>query len=210
MLDLILQFADYMGLIVFALSGAVVAVRKNMDIFGIIFLAFLPAIGGGTLRDLLLDLPVFWLTDGYAIILIILSAIFVFFFYNHVRNFKPLRWADAAGMSLFTVTGAAKAYALDFGFLIVVIMGTLTACAGGLIRDVITNEEPLLLKTDIYATAAILGASVYYAGMYTGFSQTFSVFAGILAAFVLRSLAIIFKLSLPQAIGKSSRSDPSQ
>ena len=198
MLETILAASDYVGIFVFALSGGIVAVRKNMDIFGIVFMAFLPAIGGGTIRDILLDQPVFWLSDSITIFLVLLSAVLVFFFYKQIENFRPLRWADAAGMSLFSVTGAAKTLELDHSFFVVVIMGTLTACAGGLVRDIVANDEPLLLKSDIYATAAIIGSITYFAGIYFGLNQSISVIAGITAAFLLRALAIIYRLSLPK------------
>ena len=197
--ELVLLFADRIGVFVFALSGGIAAVRKDMDLFGVIVLAFLPAVGGGTLRDLILDAPVFWLADTISIWLAAAGGLAAFFFTKFIEDFRPLRWADAVGLALFAVTGAAKAAELGHGFIIILIMGVMTASAGGLIRDVVANRDPLLLKEDIYATAALLGALVYAALFFLGVDPRIAFFAGMAAAFILRALALIFNLSLPKA-----------
>jgi len=197
--EFILRLADLLGVYVFAISGGIVAVRKDMDLFGVVVLAFLPAIGGGTLRDLLLDQPVFWLDDGWALLLGLAGGVTAFFFHGILEIFRPLRWADAFGMALFAVTGAATAYALDYGLAVVLIMGTLTASAGGLVRDVVANEEPLLLKHDIYATAALLAALVYFIAMRAGAGDAIAFFIALATGFIARALAIIFNLSLPKS-----------
>ncbi|MBU1288126.1 MAG: trimeric intracellular cation channel family protein [Alphaproteobacteria bacterium] len=197
--ELILTLFDRVGVFVFAISGGIVAVRKDMDLFGVIVLAFLPAIGGGTLRDLILDQPIFWLSDTPTLLLALAGGLTAFVFHRFLENFRPLRWADAFGMSLFAVTGAAKAMSLDHGLAVVLIMGALTASAGGLMRDVVANEEPLLLKKDIYATAALLGAGVYFGLATYGLPDTSAFIGGLAAAFTLRALAIVFKLSLPKS-----------
>jgi len=197
--ELLIEIADRAGVFVFALSGGIVAVRKDMDIFGIIVLAFLPAIGGGTLRDILLDQPVFWLTDTPSLLLALLGGLTVFVFHRAIENFRPLRWADALGMALFAATGAATAAELGYGLPIVLIMGTMTASAGGLIRDVVANEEPLLLRSDIYATAAMLGSLVYYLAHEAGLSSIPSFGLAFIAGFILRALAILKNWSLPKS-----------
>ena len=197
--ELLLQLSDRLGVFVFAVSGGIVAIRKEMDLFGVIVLAFLPAIGGGTLRDLLLDQPVFWLSDTTTLALALAGGLFTFSAHPIVSNFKPLRWADAFGMALFAVTGAAKAASLGFGLPVVLIMGAMTASAGGLIRDVVANEEPLLLKSDIYATAALLASAVYFTAISAGLSDLAAFGTGLAAGFILRGLAIIFGLSLPKS-----------
>ncbi len=196
--DLILLLGDRIGVFVFALSGGIAAVRKEMDLFGVVTLAFLPAVGGGTLRDVILDVPVFWLEDTISLWLALAGGLAAFLFYKVIENFRPLRCADAVGLALFAVTGAAKAAELDHGFIIILIMGVMTASAGGLIRDVVANRDPLLLKEDIYATAALLGALVFAALTYVGLAETMSFAGGFIAAFVLRALAIVFNLSLPK------------
>ncbi len=200
--EFLLMLADRIGVFVFAISGGVVAVRKEMDFLGVIVLAFLPAIGGGTLRDLLLDQPVFWLSDSITLILAMAGGVTAFFFYRYVSQFRALRWPDAAGMALFAIAGAAKAHALGHGFLVVVMMGTITASAGGLIRDVVANEEPLVLKEgELYATCAIAGSVVYFLLVQYGPSGTVAVAAGPATAFILRASAILFGLTLPRAKG---------
>lgn len=197
--DLILLLADRIGVFVFALSGGIAAVRRDMDLFGVIVLAFLPAVGGGTLRDIILNQPVFWLEDTYYLGLAALGGLAAFFFTKFIEEFKPLRWADAVGMALFAVVGAQKAAMLGHNFVVVVIMGAMTASAGGLIRDVVANQDPLLLKEDIYATAALLGALVYAALWFYGVDPRIAFAAGFVAAFVLRALAIVFGLKAPKA-----------
>ncbi|MEQ8557171.1 MAG: trimeric intracellular cation channel family protein [Henriciella sp.] len=197
-LEFLLFFADRIGVFVFAISGGVLAVRKQMDMFGVIVLAFLPAFGGGTLRDLLLDQPVFWLDDAPAILLAIAGGLTAFWFSRPLNEFKPLRWADAFGMSLFAVSGAAKAAALDYGVMVVVIMGVMTASAGGLMRDVVANEEPLVLKEgELYATAAFAGTLAYWGLSWLAAPEPVCFLAGLATAFILRGMAIIFGLKLP-------------
>jgi len=200
--DLLLLFADRIGVFVFAISGGIVAVRKQMDMFGVIVLAVLPAIGGGTLRDLILGQPVFWLSDTPTLLLALAGGLTAYVFHRFLENFRPLRWADAFGMSLFAVTGAAKAMNLDHGLAVVLIIGTLTASAGGLMRDVVANEEPLVLKDgELYATCALAGSLVYWLAATLGLGETAAFAAGMASAFILRASAILFGLSLPRAKG---------
>jgi len=193
-----IDIADYLGVFVFAVSGGLVAIRHNMDLFGILVISLFPAIGGGTLRDILLDVPVFWLSDPIIICIALaggLSAV-VYKSWTSVRLFV---WADALGLALFAMLGTLKSFELDYGFLTSVMMGTITATAGGLIRDVVCGGPPLLLKEDIYATAALAGASICYGLMYFEFSTAQSLIVGFIAVFTIRALAIKFKLSLPSS-----------
>lgn len=196
--ELALLVADRVGVFVFALSGGIAAVRRKMDLFGVVALAFLPAVGGGTIRDLVLDEPVFWLDDTVSLSLAALGGLTAFFVHKQIESFRPLRWADAVGLSMFTATGAAKAYALDHGFTVVLIMGVITASAGGLLRDVVVNRTPLLLKEEIYATAALLGSAVFFTVARSGADDRDAFLAAAIAAFALRAAAIIFNLSLPK------------
>lgn len=198
--EFLLELADRLGVFVFALSGGLLAVRKDMDLFGVIVLAFLPAIGGGTLRDLILDAPVFWLEDTVNITLAVFGGLCAFFAHRWIeRADKPLRVIDAFGMALFAVAGAAKTYSLGYSLPIVLMMGTMTACAGGLLRDVVANEDPLLLRQDIYATAALLAALVFFSVTYFGVGQLPAYACGISAGFLLRLIAIRYSLSLPKS-----------
>jgi len=196
-LDFALTFLDRFGVLVFALSGGIIAVRSQMDPLGVLILSFLPALGGGTLRDLILDAPVFWLTDPTALLMVLIGAVLAWLFTSRLDGFKPIRWADAVGLSLFSVAGAAKAIDLGHSVTIAVIMGGVTASAGGLLRDMVANDEPLLLKQDVYATAALLGALGYALSYQTGLSFELSTLIGFSLAFALRACAIRFGWSLP-------------
>ena len=197
--DLLLLIADRFGVFVFAISGGIVAVRKDMDIVGVIVLAFLPAIGGGTLRDVLLDQPVFWLNDAGTIYFSILGGLTAFVMHRWISKFKPLRWADAFGMALFAATGAAKAHLLGYDGFVVIMMGTITASFGGLLRDVVANEDPLLLKEEVYASAAIAAAAAYFIAASSGVGALIAFLIAAAIGVVIRGLAIIFNWSLPKS-----------
>lgn len=200
-LDFALTLLDRIGVLVFAVSGGIVAVRAKMDPLGVLVLSFLPALGGGTLRDLILDAPVFWLTDGTALTMVLLGAVLAWLFGAKVEEFKPIRWADAVGLALFAVAGAAKTLDLGHSIALAVIMGGVTASAGGLLRDIVANREPLLLKQDVYATAALMGALAYALSIRGGLSFELATLIGFSIAFAIRGCAIRFGWSLPTAGG---------
>ena len=196
----LLLLADRVGVFVFALSGGLVAKRAGMDVFGFIVLAFLPAVGGGTLRDLILDAPVFWLEDTLNLTLAVLGGLTAFVAHPLIeRAFKPLRLLDALGMALFAVAGSAKTLSLGHSPGIVLMMGVVTATAGGLLRDIVAREDLLLLKQDIYATAALLASATYLAAITLGFDPLAAYAAAIAAGFTLRMLAVRYRWSLPKA-----------
>ena len=192
---------DFIGVFVFAISGALAANRNNMDILGYIILAALPAIGGGTLRDIILDTPVFWLENSGYLFVILLAAVLTFFIPpKSGKPYQALEWADALGLSLFCVLGASKTYALTSNIPISVAMGAMTAAAGGMMRDVVVNEIPLILRKEIYATAALLGAFIFCLSFIFTDNETLSLILGGTVAFTLRGCALIFKWSLPKRI----------
>lgn len=193
---------DWMGVFVFALSGGLIAIRQKMDIFGVIVISMLPAIGGGTLRDILLAQPVFWLDDQISLLIAAGAGVAAFLAPRFWTKFRSLRWLDSAGLALFAVVGASKAYSLDYGLLICAIMGMITATAGGLLRDVVCNETPMLLKADIYATAAFAGAVVYFFSKEQGLSELISLSLGAGLVFTLRAVTILYKLNLPTSKGE--------
>lgn len=196
---LALALLDRAGVFTFALSGGLAAVRHRLDIFGVVVIALLTAVGGGTLRDLLLDQPVFWLNDHVSLLLASGAGIAAFLAPGFWSKIRSLIWIDAVGLSLFAVVGASKALQLGYGFLVVVIMGTMTATAGGLIRDIVCNETPLLLRQDVYATAALAGAATYGLCSVLGAGEPASLAAGAMMAFAIRAAAIRLRMSLPRS-----------
>lgn len=194
-----LEFAiEILGTAAFAISGALAASRKNMDIFGFCVMAMMPAVGGGTLRDLILDRPVFWVSNPWYVGVAVAAAIAVYF-----RHFKPggrtrlLVWADALGLALFASLGTEISLEAGAGAPVAVMLGVATGVAGGMIRDVICNEIPLVLVGEIYATAAFASSVAFIAMTAVGVPRDMALAAGVLIGFGVRAAAIIWKLSLP-------------
>jgi len=197
----ILYLLDLLGVGVFAVSGALAAGRKSLDLLGVVVIAVVTAIGGGTLRDLLLDRhPIFWIADPLYIVVITGAALFTVAW---TRRFRPpektLLIADALGLALFSIAGAQVAQQAGLSPVIVIIMGAITGTAGGMIRDVLTNEIPLILRpqTELYATAAIAGIALYLAMEAVGFPRAPASLAGMVAIAALRFAAILTRLKLP-------------
>ncbi|MGE0151876.1 MAG: trimeric intracellular cation channel family protein [Reyranellaceae bacterium] len=188
-----------LGVGVFALTGALAAARARLDIFGFALLAAVTGIGGGTLRDVLLDIgPVFWIEDhAYIVVCVAVAAVAFFAAPRLARGEKVILWADALGMALFCVLGAERARDAGATALVAVVMGVLTAAFGGIVRDVLCVRVPLMLRQEIYATAAAAGASLFVLLAELGAPQSAALLAGFLAAFVIRGAALIFHWSLP-------------
>jgi uncharacterized membrane protein YeiH len=195
---MLLQVLDYLGVAVFAMAGSIVASRKGLDFIAFIFFAMLTGIGGGTLRDLILDAPVFWLkSDGYLLVCLGV-AVSMWFCARLVEGFgKPLRWADAVGMAAYSVMGAAKAISLGETALIAVLMGGATATFGGILRDVVAGEPTAIVKPEIYVSAAFAGAAGYVALTALGVTGWTAAIAAGGVALVLRGGAIEYGWSLP-------------
>ncbi len=196
---MILHFFDLLGVAVFAVSGVLAARSRGLDLLGVIVIAAITAVGGGTLRDLLLNrYPIFWVTDAQYLTVIIASALATV---AYVRVRPPpgnaLLVADAVGLALFALSGAQVAEAVECPPIIVVLMGTMTGVAGGILRDVITAQVPLILRRDIYATAAIVGVALYLLLQACGLQRSWAFRAGMVVVVVLRLLAIRFSLQLP-------------
>ncbi len=195
----IVYFLDLLGVAVFAISGALSAGRKGLDLLGVLVIAVVTAIGGGTLRDLLLDRhPIFWIADPTYLVVITVAALLTIV-YVRVRPAprNSLLLADAFGLALFSILGAQVAEAARLPGIIVVLMGTITGVAGGVLRDVLSAEVPLILRRDIYATAAIAGASIYLLVQEAGIGRPAAAVLGMVAVAVLRLLAILRGLRLP-------------
>lgn len=199
MLDSIAQFLDWFGICVFALSGALVASHKKMDIVGFALLGCVTGIGGGTIRDVLLGaLPVFWVQKPAYLLTCVFVACAAFFVAHLVQpRMRLLLWCDAVGLALFCVTGAEIASSHGAGPTIAIAMGVATATLGGVIRDILGGEIPIILRREIYVTAALFGASVFVLAQGLGFSKDVSLVTGFVAALASRGAAIIFDFSLP-------------
>ena len=200
-MDILLTYFDLAGVFVFAVSGALAAARKDMDLFGIIVLASITAVGGGTLRDLVLGEQVFWVQGTTSIWAALAGAGLVFLFARHLASrITWLKWADAAGLALFSVVGAEKALALSGSALVAVMLGVATAVAGGIIRDVICNEIPFVLKEEVYATAAFAGAGSFCLFSYLNMDGSTALWLAIAMAFIIRAAAILKGWTLPKAL----------
>jgi uncharacterized membrane protein YeiH len=187
------------GTVAFAVSGALAASRKRMDIFGFCVLALMPAVGGGTLRDVILDRhPVFWVADPRYVVVALLSAVVVFFTaYEPGSRQRLLIWTDAMGMALFAALGTEITLESGAGPLVAVMLGVATAVTGGMIRDIICNEIPLVLTKEIYATAAFVTGVVYVAAAELDADRGLALIAATVAGFTVRALAIRYNWSLP-------------
>lgn len=196
----LLQFFDLVGVAVFAVSGALAAVRKRLDLLGVVVVAMVTAIGGGTTRDLLLDRVVFWATQPRYLYVILGSALFTVLW---TRRFRPpdraLAIADALGLALFAISGAQIAERVGLPGIVCVIMGTITGVAGGMIRDVITTEIPMVIRRgQIYATAAIVGIVAYLAlRRHFHLDEPIAALAGMTVIAGLRISAIAWGWTLP-------------
>ncbi|MGC4024717.1 MAG: trimeric intracellular cation channel family protein [Mesorhizobium sp.] len=157
-----IQFLDYAGIAVFAATGALSASRKQLDIVGFIFLAGITGIGGGTLRDVILNVPVFWIGNNIYVLTCVVTAVLVFFTAHLVESrWRLLLWLDAIGLAAFAAMGAAKGLAITGSPAVAIITGMLTATFGGILRDIIAGEPSVLLRPEIYITAAGVAAAVY-------------------------------------------------
>lgn len=204
-MDMFFYWFDHLGVAVFAISGTLLAFRKNMDGFGVIVLASVTAIGGGTVRDLILGLPVFWVYDPNYLYTILAAAILTILWLR-LRDFihqKTLLIADAFGLAFFAVMGAQKALLAGFPPLICVVMGTITACFGGMIRDVLARDVPMLLKGELYATTCLAGGSAFV--LIAPYNELLALLVGGIITLLLRLGAIRWKwyLAVFQEHGES-------
>lgn len=198
-MDSLFHWFDLIGVAVFAVSGALVAYKKKLDGFGVIVLASVTAIGGGTTRDVILDAPVFWLKDPAYLLSIFAASLVTIIWLNKRRGFPQilLEIADALGLAFFVVMGVQKA--LDYGMpdMTAVVMGTITGCFGGMIRDVLARTTPMVLKSELYATTCILGGVLYTQSLNLGISTNIAMMLGMAGTLGLRAGAIKWGWSLP-------------
>ncbi len=194
-----LQALDSIGVVVFAVTGALAASRKELDLVGFVFLAAITGIGGGTLRDVILgETPVFWIREPLPAILCALTGVVVFFVAPFLEyRYRVLLWADAIGISGYCVMGAARALdagASPFG---AVVMGVMTASFGGIIRDIVAGEPSVLLRKEIYVTATVVGAGLFVVTLRMGLPFWPAALLGVAAAFAVRAGALSLGWTLP-------------
>lgn len=193
------HWIDLAGVAVFAISGTLMAYKKHMDGFGVFVLAAVTAIGGGTLRDMILDLPVFWVKDPSFFYVIMAAAIITIIWLRKRQTF-PIRYlfvADAIGLAFFNIMGLQKALAYGATPFVAIALGTMTGVFGGLIRDVICREIPLVLKGELYATTCVIGGAVYVLGVTLDINNDICMAAGLSTTLIVRLLAMKWHWHLP-------------
>ena len=199
---------DYAGVAVFAVSGALAAARRKYDIVTFAFFASVTGIGGGTLRDLLIGAPVFWVIDPGYIAVCIAAAGAVWAVGVKTWRMPALLWLDAIGLAAYSVVGASKAASYGVSPLVAVVMGVLSASFGGIVRDVLAGEPSVLLRKEIYVTAAVVGAALFVVLRLVGMSDAWAGTFGALAAFWLRGGALRYGWSMPHFHGANEDDPP--
>ena len=194
------EIIEVLGTISFAISGTFAAIQKRLDPFGVLIIAFVTSIGGGTVRDLLLgDTPVAWMRDVNYCLLILVTSILTLFFKHQIKKFKvTLFLFDSLGLGLFTLVGVQKGIVFGLSPGICVALGTITGCFGGIIRDTLLNTIPLIFRKEIYATACILGGILYFGLLWFNLKADLAKIIVIAFIFTLRIIVVRYKLALPK------------
>lgn len=197
---------DILGTIAFAISGVLVAMEKKLDIFGVFIIAFVTAVGGGTLRDILIgSTPVVWLKQPVYIFTILGAVAFAVIFVNHLKYFrKSLFLFDTIGIGLYTMVGIEKGLSVDLLPVMCIGLGTITASFGGVIRDILCNEIPVIFRKEVYATVCILGGASYFLFRLLPVNAEYAHVAAILVIIVVRILAVKFHIALPNIYRRKS------
>lgn len=202
MIDFI-TFCDYVGTFAFAISGIRLASAKQFDWFGAYVVGAVTAVGGGTLRDLMLNATPFWMTQPSYLIISGLALLFVLILRKYIISLNNTFFIfDAIGLGLFGAVGIEKALEFGFPMWTATIMGTITGAFGGMIRDILINEVPLIFRKDIYALACVLGGVVYYVCMKCGVTASVTQLITVISIMVTRILAVKYHISLPVLKGE--------
>ncbi|NIG56213.1 trimeric intracellular cation channel family protein [Chitinophaga sp. Cy-1792] len=199
-----IQVLELLGTFAFAISGATAAINKSYDVIGLLTLAFVTAIGGGTIRDLLIGAtPVAWMRDGLTNTAIIIAAVIAALFFSYVKKLHQwITFFDAIGLALFTVTGINKGLAAGLPLPICVALGTITGTFGGLLRDVISGEQPILFTREIYAMASIAGGIIYVFNYYLHFNADIIQSVVVAVIVLIRLVSLHYNWQLPRLKGK--------
>ena len=193
-----INIIDYIGTFALAISGIRLAAAKNFDWFGAYVVGFVTAVGGGTLRDLMLDVTPFWMEHVSYVIVTALALVFVLIFRKYVVRLDNTFFIfDAVGIALFTVVGVEKSIAAGFPIWVNIIMGTITGAAGGMFRDIFINEVPLIFRKEIYAMACLSGGVVYYLCVWVGMNTVATQIIAAVSVILVRILSVHFRISLP-------------
>ena len=191
---------EILGTISFAMSGAFAAMQKRFDPFGVLIISFVTSVGGGTVRDILLGVPVFWMHDIFICAVIFASCIFAMLVTSLEKKFRvTLFLFDSIGLGLFTIIGVQKGLSANLHPIICLTLGTITGCFGGIIRDILLNRIPLIFRKEIYATACLVGGAVFLIAVkYLTFSYAFVQIFTILTIVIVRTLAVKFQWEIPK------------
>jgi uncharacterized membrane protein YeiH len=200
-------YLDYAGVALFAATGALAASRKQLDLIGFLFFAIVTGLGGGTVRDIVLGrVPVFWVLNPTYILICCAVGLLVFFTAHLVESrYRLLIWLDAIGLSAYCVMGAAKGLAASGSPTIAIVTGTLTATFGGILRDLLANEPSVLLRPEIYITAALIGAGIFTGANALDLPLYAASAVGVLAAFAVRGGALYYGGTFPTYKAKPGR-----
>jgi len=201
-LSAFLPWLDLIGISVFAASGALAAARKRLDFVAACFFALITATGGGTLRDLLIGAPIFWMRNGTPVIVCIAVALAAWIVPLRWWPGKALEWLDAAGLAAYAVYGAGKALAYGISPVSAVAAGVITACLGGVIRDITAGVPSVLMRHELYVTAALAAAGAFVLLALTGLAPPWPAYLATATGFVLRAAAIHWGLALPPHRGR--------
>lgn len=198
-MDLI-YILDIIGTFAFAISGALVASKKDFDLFGVIIIAFVTAVGGGMTRDVLINAhPINWIGDLNYIWTILAAVVFTFLFKSKIAPLsKTMFLFDTIGIGVFTLLGTQKGLSYDLHPFIAVVMGMVSSVIGGVIRDVLTNEVPLIFKKEVYASACLAGGTTYLITNYLELPENFQSIATVAVVIIIRLLAVKYHLQLPK------------
>jgi uncharacterized membrane protein YeiH len=194
-----IEVIDLLGTVAFAISGAMAAFNKKLDPFGVVIIAFVTAAGGGTLRDILIGVkPVSWMLNMRLVYTILICVVISFIFRKHlIKLSKTLFLFDAIGIGLYTVVGLELGLVAKLHPVICITLGCITACFGGVLRDILVNEIPVIFRKNIYATACLLGGGVYFILREFGLSDGIVFPIAAVTVIAIRILAVVFKISLP-------------
>ncbi len=196
---MILTLLDHIGVFVFAISGMLTAADRSLDILGGYIIAFITALGGGTLRDLLLNVDIAWMESMFQVSMVVAGGTFGIVFRSFLKKLRRTLFIfDTIGLAIFTIIGVQKGLALEHFGLTVVFLGMISATFGGLIRDVLCNEIPLIFRKEVYAIPCLLGGALYFLGSWLGWGDTgLLIWVSISIIITLRTLAVVFSWELP-------------